>query len=231
MVEHATPDDAFEWVASADPAVLFECEGNPFQMNDGLLVRPRRVQLRPGYILEDVVGDPSPSGPLACDPHHYRRSMEVAQLLAHRESNARLQHLTSRLECSGGDHPRREVVAAPVGPGTPTGKSGPMTTWAAVARAVGVSVDTMGRRRKEWRDIRPHPYYIDAAAAQAWYRHGHAGGGPGVPHPASGRKARPSTATGKLGTTGTTLADLLAEKVAATAVRLDAKAAAVGTAR
>lgn len=208
-------DDGFEWVASTDPAVRSECERNPIQMDDGLVERPRLVQLRPGYILEDVVGDSASSGPLGCPSDHYRRSMEVAQLRGYREAITLLTRLTSSPEGRGGDEQRVESA------------SGPLTTWAAVARAVGVSADTMGRRRKEWKDTRPHPYYIDIAAARAWYRHGLAGEA-GFPPPAPGRKSRSCTATSKLGTGGTTLADLVAEKAVATTAMRHAKLAPSG---
>ena len=88
-----------------------------------------------------------------------------------------------------------------------TAESLPVTTWAAVARAVGHSVDTMARRRKAWGIEAKKPHFDNAEEARRWYRRcEHQGTGlePHTPVPrpvrASGRKSR--------GTKGLTLADL-----------------------
>jgi hypothetical protein len=100
--------------------------------------------------------------------------------------------------------PTDASAAAPVA-GGPTG---PITSWAAVARAADVSLDTLSRRRKAWGWTQP-PYFETVAEARAWYRRGE-----------SGKHARTSLATtkastrrsGTSGTAGTTLADLKADR-------------------
>jgi hypothetical protein len=46
---------------------------------------------------------------------------------------------------------------------------GPLTTWRAIAQAVGVSEDTLARRRGDAAD-QTAPYFVDAQAARAWYQ-------------------------------------------------------------
>lgn len=46
---------------------------------------------------------------------------------------------------------------------------GPLTTWRAIAAVIGVSEDTLSRRRADAAD-RTAPYFVDTEAAQRWYR-------------------------------------------------------------
>jgi hypothetical protein len=61
------------------------------------------------------------------------------------------------------------VAVAPVDPG-------PIATWAGVATACGVSVDTIARHRPPGASPLPFP---DASAARAWFRRVKAGRGVG----------------------------------------------------
>ena len=83
----------------------------------------------------------------------------------------------------------------------------PVTSWAAVARAVGISDDKLWGRRKKWGIKAKKPHFDNAEDARRWYRRcEHQGTGlePHTPVPrpvrAPGRKSR--------GTKGLTLADL-----------------------
>lgn len=101
------------------------------------------------------------------------------------------------------------VQHLPVVTGEPPG-SAPLTSWASVARAVGVSLDTLSRRRKAWGFADPRPYFVTAEDAKVWYRRGESG--KLSPTPAAGAKAgarRPTPSSA--GTAGTTLADLRAQ--------------------
>ena len=87
----------------------------------------------------------------------------------------------------------------------------PVTSWAAVARAVGISDDTLRKRRKKWGVVARKPHFDQADDACRWYRRcEHRGTGlePHTPAPrplrAPGRKSR--------GTKGLTLADLEATR-------------------
>jgi len=46
---------------------------------------------------------------------------------------------------------------------------GPITTWRATAAAIGMSEDTLLRRRREHGAMEMEPYFCTAAAAVAWY--------------------------------------------------------------
>lgn len=84
---------------------------------------------------------------------------------------------------------------------------GPLTTWAAVARAVGVSGDTLARRRSEWGITSPKPFFKSIEEAREWYR----AGGSGIARhnrPSPSAKARGRMAAIPGATRGTTLADL-----------------------
>ena len=86
----------------------------------------------------------------------------------------------------------------------------PVTSWVAVARAVGISVDTLLRRRKEWGVAARKPHFDEADDAGRWYRrceHRGTGQEPRSPEPRAPRRRRPKSK----GTRGTTLADLRAE--------------------
>jgi hypothetical protein len=93
----------------------------------------------------------------------------------------------------------------------PKPRDGPVTSWAAVARAVGLSEDTIGRRREEWGIEEEKPHFDNSDEARRWFRkceHRGAGMEPRTPAPRAPRTPRPSAR----GTKGTTLADLLAAR-------------------
>lgn len=48
-------------------------------------------------------------------------------------------------------------------------EGGPLTTWRAIALAIGVSEDTVARRRTDAGD-RAAPYFVDRDAARTWYQ-------------------------------------------------------------
>ncbi len=89
---------------------------------------------------------------------------------------------------------------------------GPVTTWRAVAKAAGISMDTLFRRRKKWDITAQKPLFDDADAARNWYRKCSLGGKglrPRSPAPRRApRRPRPSAS----GTRGLTLADLRSRK-------------------
>ena len=107
-----------------------------------------------------------------------------------------------------GDVPTAPHIAAvsPARPQPPA--SSPVTSWASVARTVGVSLDTLSRRRRAWGISDPRPYFVTGEEAKAWYRRGESGKLSrttiAVAKPAT-RRPTPSSA----GTAGTTLADLI----------------------
>jgi hypothetical protein len=72
-----------------------------------------------------------------------------------------------------------DVVAAIQSEGA---AEGPLTTWRAIAQAIGVSEDTLARRRSDAAD-RAAPYFVDAQAARDWYQ--------GLLAPRSQEKAKP----------------------------------------
>ncbi len=85
--------------------------------------------------------------------------------------------------------------------------SGPVTSWAAVARAVGISNDTLTRRRKAWGVEAAKPNFDSTDDARGWYRsceHRGTGLEPRTRAPRAPRHSKPM----KQGTRGTTLADL-----------------------
>lgn len=98
-------------------------------------------------------------------------------------------------------------------PSTPDGepRDAPVTSWAAVARAAGVSMDTLSRRRKAWGIAEGPPYFATADEAQGWYRRNQLG--PGALRPTAVQHKPPRrTSPSACGTGGTTLADLLSAR-------------------
>ena len=69
--------------------------------------------------------------------------------------------------------PEPQVVAsaaAEQGAATSSTPARPVTSWAAVARAVGKSDDTLARRRKAWGIKAKKPHFDSADEARQWYR-------------------------------------------------------------
>lgn len=107
-----------------------------------------------------------------------------------RELRAEVRRLADRLPIAEGQPP-------------PDAANAPVTSWRAAAAALGISEDTIHRRRREIGDDRKKPYFDDIAAVRRWYARA-LGGGPS-PAPTS-RPSRPAK------TSGLTLADLKARK-------------------
>lgn len=47
--------------------------------------------------------------------------------------------------------------------------AGTITTWAGVAKACGVSVDTVRRRRRAAKDSTTTPFFVETSTAQTWF--------------------------------------------------------------
>lgn len=94
-------------------------------------------------------------------------------------------------------------------PPAPQPQSSPITTWRAVAEALGVSEQTVHRRRRGAGDTTKKPHFDDIAGARRWW--GRIIGRAPVPttSPASSRRPSAHQPAG-----GTTLADLKAKKKA-----------------
>jgi hypothetical protein len=90
----------------------------------------------------------------------------------------------------------------------------PLTTWRAVAEALGVSVHTVMRRRRQNgdHDTTRRPYFVDVEAARAWFADLVTSRNVPVPPVRVTKVAPPKPSTPKAPTGGTTLADMLEAK-------------------
>jgi hypothetical protein len=181
------------WWSSPDPAVRLE-RVRVIDHPDGGRTVYRVVVPAAGYLPEDIKVDPGDEAVLVV-PREARRRAEVAALVYALRSVAR------SAATPGPASEPSPVLGAP--------SVSPLTTWGEVAEAIGVSEDTLARRRRRWKVPGPRPHFDDADAARAWYRTRE------FPPPvveAPARKAptpfvaRPSAAP----TTGLTLAELRA---------------------
>jgi len=156
-------------------------------------------------------------GMLPLDVHDRRillRAREVRASRAYIDDRVRVLHrdrLSAMLEQGPGrpcqrSGPKVQELLSREGDGVAPAPV-PVTTWAAVARAVGISEDTLRRRRKEWSVAARKPHFDKADDACRWYRrceHRGTGQEPRMPAPRVPRPKMPRMQ----GTRGTTLADL-----------------------
>ena len=84
--------------------------------------------------------------------------------------------------------------------------AGPVATWRAVAHAVGVSVDTLRRRRKKWGTEARKPHFNNADDARDWWRKCEHRGVGLVPRSPPPRRAPRRAGPSAQGTVGLTLA-------------------------
>ena len=108
-----------------------------------------------GYLPEDIRVDPDDEAVLVV-PREARRRAEVAAMVY------ALRAVARSAATPGPAYESSPVLGAP--------SVRPLTTWGEVAEAVGVSEDTLARRRRRWKVADPRPHFDDADAARAWYR-------------------------------------------------------------
>lgn len=149
----------FPWTLSDDPAILMESDRNPMLREDGTEVRARMVQLRPGFIIEDV--RETSDRMVVCSPTHYARSLGVALLHEQRRANSLLVAIGSKAGPPGAADPGPDVA--------PTVREHtPISTWLGVAAAVGIDDSTIRSHRRRTGD-NTAPYFGSDQEARAWY--------------------------------------------------------------
>lgn len=146
------------WWSSLDPAVREERVRVIDRPEGGRIVR-RIVIPAPGFLPEDIQVDPADEAVLVV-PREARRRAEVAAMVHALRSLARRTSVGTAME------------AGEIGPGRaltmPSAR--PLTSWGDVAAAIGISEDTLARRRRRWNVGRGRPNFDDVEAARVWYR-------------------------------------------------------------